>query len=320
MKSYFIINLLFFTFLTYSSKTLAWGLLGHHTVAQVAQDILTEQKSPALNEVKSILQDEDFVKSSTWADEIRDDKDSNWAHVIWYHFEKMDDSDKYIEHLKVMSVKDQQKGGVIEAILMCEKILKNKSSTLIEKKAALKFLIHFVADIHQPLHTGPKNDNGGNKTIVDWLGFKVTLHSVWDSQMIALGHKDIFSTGERQDQVLKYATLLKNQFVQSQFKDENSILYDEWIHESLPVRINAYKYLQEDAEAYTKRFLPIIDQRIFQAGYRLAFVLNKIFPGYKGENSPTDQSNINTMALKNSIEKIVGDLGLIIKLSPIPTR
>ena len=55
-----------------------------------------------------------------------------------------------------------------------------------EKQIALKFLVHLIGDLHQPLHVGKKSDRGGNKIKVKWFGEETNLHQVWDSKMIQL--------------------------------------------------------------------------------------------------------------------------------------
>ena len=62
--------------------------------------------------------------------------------------------------------------------------LKDKSKTTEEKKMAMRLLIHFVGDVHQPMHTARKEDLGGNKVNVTWFGQRSNLHRVWDEGLV----------------------------------------------------------------------------------------------------------------------------------------
>ena len=293
----------------------AWGIIGHHTSAKIALDILTNQKSPALIEINKLLKSEDFVKSSTWADEVRSSQKENWKQTSTYHYEKMNDTDTYLLHLKNQTPDLVNQGGVVEATIGAENILKNKMATEIDKKNALKFLIHFIADMHQPLHTGRIADRGGNDIPIKWNGFDLNLHQVWDSQIIAMGHKELFKDNLDQ-QIKSYADFLKAQFKNTEMPDENKLKYDDWIQESLVPRSDAYKYKDEEAQAYTNRFIKITDLRIYLAGVRIAFTLNRIFPGYMGTNKPTAESDELARKLQHDMNLIVGDIDSIINLKP----
>lgn len=298
----------------------AWGLVGHHTSAQIALDILNEQKSPALVKIKDILKRDDFVTSSTWADEIRGSTTEDWKSTIWYHFEKMNDGDKYLTYLKDQEPDVKSRGGVITALMAGEAILKDKKATATDKANALKFVIHFIGDIHQPLHTGRVEDNGGNKIDIKWQGFDLSLHQVWDSQIIAFGHKDLFAKGSKTDQVKSYTDFLETKFKGATLPDENKLKYDDWLNESLVPRPDAYKYKDEDARKYTARFIDIVDMRVYLAGVRIAYTMNRLFPGYDGVSAPTADAQIKQDNFRTHVISITGDLAKLIDLKPSPLQ
>jgi S1/P1 Nuclease len=322
VKSYlghFNLSLCMTAAITFTSASAhSWGVIGHKTAAQIALITLEQQNSPALAEIKKIMGTDDFILSSIWSDQIKGSKKENWSQTNRYHYEKIHDQLSYVDHLRKMSPKEAAKGGIVQAMIMSEEILKNNTSTLTEKKDALRFLIHFIGDSHQPLHTGPVDDSGGNGTRMNWKGFSLTLHEIWDSQIIALGHKALFAKTPQPEQVSKYAYYLLNKLSSVSLKNESSLKYDNWIAESMAPRTEIYKYLQEDAQAYTDRFLPLVDERVYLAGLRMAFILNRIFPGYSGFDHPTIESTENNSKLRQDIETIVGDLTKIIRLKPIP--
>jgi S1/P1 Nuclease len=300
------------------SRAHAWGLIGHHTSAQIALDILKEQNSPALRQIQDILKRDDFVAASTWADDMRGSTTEDWKSTIWYHFEKMNDGDKYLPHLKDQDDEVRSRGGVISALLASETLLQDKKSTAANRSQALKFMIHFIGDIHQPLHTGRVEDNGGNKIDVKWQGFELSLHQVWDSQIIALGHKNLFAKGSKSEQVAAYADFLRDKFESLNPMDENKLKYDDWLHESLVPRADAYKYKDEDARKYTARFIDVVDKRVYLAGLRIAFTMNRLFPGYDGIMAPTAAGQTKLDNFRNQVVSVVGDLSKLIDLKPSP--
>ena len=144
----------------------------------------------------------------------------------------------------------------------------NVKSPLKRRKIALKYLVHFVGDMHQPLHLGNRKDRGGGKIRLTYLGKKVTLHYLWDGGLIDW----------KKENLLKYATHL-NARVQDLEKSKwfNSKVND-WADESRSLAIK-YAYPLENNElskAYISKGRVIIEQRMVQAGIRLADLLNQL--------------------------------------------
>src|SRR5947208_9779541 len=67
----------------------------------------------------------------------------------------------------------------------CARVLSNKSAPAGERKEALMFLVHFVGDMHQPLHCADNHDKGGNDLKLDFFGRPTNLHSLWDTGLLA---------------------------------------------------------------------------------------------------------------------------------------
>jgi hypothetical protein len=82
------------------------------------------------------------------------------------------------------NIKNQSQDNVYKALLKNEKMLKAPSSTKEQKAAALKFIVHFVGDLHQPVHVSRAEDKGGNTIQVQFGGQGTNLHSLWDSKLI----------------------------------------------------------------------------------------------------------------------------------------
>ncbi len=262
----------------------AWGPIAHRSVAVIAQAGLNQN---AKLEVARILGAQSMSDVANWADAVRG-AGVQYRQTAWYHFEKIEDGSNYIDHLNSMTVPDRQKGGVVAAIEVAIAYLRSPNTPSQDRLDALKFLIHFVGDIHQPLHTGRPEDMSGNKTPVNWFGYPTNLHSVWDSGIIVVGHKDILPQGIAEDQ----ASLIYARYLVTHFQNipiSMGIDIEKWLNESIYFRPYAYQpTVQTDQASYLKMNLPIVDLRVYQAGLRLAYVLNQIYSVGTMEASETD--------------------------------
>lgn len=158
-------KLLFVLSLTFPLHAFGWGAVGHRAVGVVAETKLTQT---AKDEVKKLLGRETLADVATWADEVR--SDGTYKQTTWYHFEKINDGISYIDNLKKMPEWQQKKGGVVMALLFCNQVLRDPQASNSEKKIALKLLVHFIGDIHQPFHSGRADDKGGVTIKTDWFG------------------------------------------------------------------------------------------------------------------------------------------------------
>lgn len=289
-----------------SQNAWTWGSLGHKTSAQIAWNLLDKNTKAKISD---LLNDQKLVDIATWADSAR--AEQQWKHTVWYHFEKAPDNYSYLDNLKRQDDKYKKLGGLIEALYVAEENLTAKKATAVDKENAVKFLVHFIADIHQPLHTGRVEDNSGNKIPMKWLGLDVNLHQIWDSQIIYFGHRDLLNGANESEQIQKYSDYLQTKFKNFKVTPDLFRRYDDWMHESMVPRADAYNYKDESEEAYTSRFIDIIDLRLYLAGLRIAQTLSRIANG-QTQNEPLQQ-------LKNSIVKIVGDFYDFVDLKPRPT-
>ncbi|HRO68470.1 MAG TPA: S1/P1 nuclease, partial [Pseudobdellovibrionaceae bacterium] len=181
-----------------------WGQIGHRASAYVAEAFLTPQSKQALQQ---LLKKQRLADIATWADTLRGD--DTLKHISPYHYEGVRDGVAYMDHLKRMPRDEVARGGVLQAILVAERQLEDPGVPMKQKEIALRFLVHFIGDIHQPLHSGRPEDKGGNTIRVTWFGYNGSLHSVWDTGLILSGHEDIFGRRENNvDQSLVYARLL----------------------------------------------------------------------------------------------------------------
>ena len=265
----------------------SWGQNGHRIVAQICYDNL----SPAVKaEIDEILGDEYLAQIATWPDFIRSEK--NWDFTKPWHFITID-PDKTVDQVIAESKKTDKIDNVVEAIELMRAILsgnkeatnsfqelmsKNKVEPLngSVKATALAFLVHFVGDVHQPMHVGKNNDFGGNKISVLFFSDRSNLHSVWDSGIIE----------QEQLSFMDFADFVDKHTAPSKSKWQKAAI-NEWAQESVDARENIYNTLYDNTDRdsglpsmsyqYQHDFLPVVEERLGAAGYRAAGLLNNIF-------------------------------------------
>lgn len=189
------------------ARAAAWGGKGHRVVAHIAWDKLAGTR--ALDEVKAILGSDRaaFLDASTWPDTVRF-PGSAFSYADNWHFVSIPRTSlAYNQPTQCKrKVTVPNTGGrqvndcVVGALDYAASVLRDPASTRQRKAVALKFIVHFVGDMHQPLHTsedtqfknhkGAKGDRGGNYRFVCFLGKcrqsgkNLNLHSTWDTYMI----------------------------------------------------------------------------------------------------------------------------------------
>jgi hypothetical protein len=266
----------------------AWGQNGHRIVAQICYDNLNDESK---KEIDQILGNDYLAQVATWPDFIR--SESNWDFTKPWHFITIDPG-KTVQQVIDESKKKTSIDNVVEAIELMKAILKNdKSATstfqdLMDankvtplngsiKATALAFLVHFIGDIHQPMHVGKNNDFGGNKISVLFFDEKSNLHSVWDSGII----------DQEQLSFTDFANFVdKHQSPNREKWQKTNIA--EWATESVNHRENIYNTLYDQTDKYETGlpsmsyqyqhdFLPVVEERLAAAGYRAARIINTLF-------------------------------------------
>jgi hypothetical protein len=236
---------------------ISWGFKGHRAVATIAQNHLSSNTAYV---VSAYLGGQPMEMVSTWADENRDPKTAPW------HFINLPLG---LNHEQFVKTVQESEGTVYTAILKMEAALKNPAASTPQKNEALKYLIHFVGDAHQPMHVSRKEDKGGNTLQLRFDEKGTNLHSLWDSKLIdheGLSQEDIAKTYDK-------AT-------PADIKKWQSDSPMEWLWESYQITTDLYAGIKPGQtldEAYYQKYIPVIRKRIDQAGIRLAGELNKLF-------------------------------------------
>lgn len=239
----------------------AFGRLGHQIIGQIAEDNLSNN---AANNIHHLTQGKSLAQISTWADDIR--SNPNWRHTAPWHYISITDNESW------GNVKRNPSGDILRSLLHFEKVLSDPQTAPKKKWQALAFYIHFIGDIHQPLHVGYRHDLGGNNVKLLWFGKNSNLHSIWDSDLI-----------EHQQLNLTEYTRLLSHITPEQKSIWTGKSYYQWADESKALRANAYLLAINPAAELELRIdyeatnLPLIELRLQQAGIRLAEKLNQIF-------------------------------------------
>jgi nuclease S1 len=259
----FVEFLLLIAFVT-PGPALAWGRIGHRAVAKMAEVRLTPAARAA---IRAILGPGlSLADVSTWADEQRELEES----YRWHFVNVPISADRYDARYC------PRQGCVVSKIEDFRKILQNPTTGRRQTEEAPKFLIHLIADLHQPLHVGDNKDQGGNLLQVRFFGEGSNLHRVWDSKVIERHTKN-------ENVWLWDFDFVANPKMVAEWSKGTP---EDWATESLWVAKEAYrlpgsgKMLRSGARLdneYYRYALPVIRVQLAKAGIRTAFVLNAIF-------------------------------------------
>ncbi|MEO1254930.1 MAG: S1/P1 nuclease [Bacteroidota bacterium] len=241
-----------------SIQSFAWGALGHRIVGLIAERHLSKK---AKRNIEKVLKDETLAEVSNFMDHIK--SDATYRHMSAWHYATIPDNKSYEE------AGTPEEGDVIATIQRLVKELESKNFTDEDEAFALKCLVHLVGDVHQPLHVGNGDDRGGNDVKLEYFWKSSNLHRVWDSGMID-GKK--YSYTEYVDWI-DHATALE-------LEEWSSLNVLDWANESKEYRVQCYETMPEDKKLsyrYNYDNVALLNQRLLQAGIRLANVLNEIY-------------------------------------------
>jgi len=151
-----------------------------------------------------------------------------------------------------------------------EATLRNPAAPKQQRIEALKFFLHFAGDLHQPLHAGKADDLGGNRVQVRWFRSSepTNLHTVWDSSLI----------DQEQLSFTEWARFL-DRASDADIKAWQASSYTDWMEESRKALPQVYDFPKDLplSYPYVYKNMPLVRQRLLQAGIRIAGVLNRIY-------------------------------------------
>ncbi|MCG9792161.1 S1/P1 nuclease [Flavobacterium algicola] len=236
-----------------------WGKTGHRTVGEIAAKHL---KSSTSKKISALLNNESMAVAAVFADDIK--SDSQFNKFGSWHYVNFDGEKKYKED------PINPEGDVLQGIKASIEKIRSDETSNDEKKFYLKLLIHFVGDLHMPLHAGNLADKGGNDVKVKWFGGDSNLHRVWDSDMI-------------DDYQMSYTELATNNdemVTKAQIEEFEKGTLLEWVVESRQLALKLYSETHQDEKLgykYMYQNFPIAQNQLEKGGVRLALILNEVF-------------------------------------------
>jgi nuclease S1 len=256
----------------------AWGHEGHRLTALVAEQYLTPETKAQIVE---LLHRETLADIAPWADAYRTDHPETGK----WHFVDIPKDAKFDRSrdcpVSEPDPKSPWRECITDRVLYFEGRLGDTSLSQTERAVALKFLVHFIGDIHQPFHT-LGDDRGGNAISVTFLGsgicggFKCNLHSVWDDSMIE-------SQGLNEK---KYTEKLLQEIKDNNWGRMAGGEPTTWANVSHHYAVDA---LAPNGAFITREYVTeeskIVDAELALAGLRIARVLNRILGSPEGAGS-----------------------------------
>ncbi len=312
-------------FFLHPAPLLAWGCKGHQTIALIAEKHLTPE---AKQFVEKLLRDNPadpqsgrycggpdlglLAAASTWADDIRRQRPDT---ASWHYINIPRGTPP-----RPLSEFCGDRGCITKAIAEQLAILKDHNAPPVNRAEALRFIVHFIGDLHMPLHASNNNDLGGNCVAVKYFRrrpaqhnttFSPNLHSIWD---VAILERDMESA-----EPPEYVNYLEELFLsKSDSWRKAGIHVDDWAWEShdvaesvaygeltpkIPMEnpVTARSCTDADhigdrmlalhvyvAEPYQSKAAPIVQERLAQAGVRLSLILNEAVSATFDRERPHD--------------------------------
>jgi hypothetical protein len=300
-----------------------WGCEGHQIVALIARAHLTPAAAaavdqllkqspidPAVNRFCKDRPPDSMADSSTWADDTKNAEKTGIWHYIDIPLTVAPSTADGRTSLAPwcppigQSVGGKDRAGCVTNAIEYEwGILRDATRPAAERATALRYVIHFVGDIHQPLHDSDTDDHGGNCTAIQFYAEDrpANLHAIWDYKLIQheLNNKKISLTDLATELDLQYADNGKAwaeqkpdpvEWAWEGFALAKSVTYGD-LKPSIPLEKpdpRADCNTERDKVAalhisisddYFKQTIPVVNQQLAKAGYRLAALLNQTFSG-----------------------------------------
>tara|TARA_R110000868_G_scaffold53249_1_gene167322 strand:+ start:20783 stop:21679 length:897 start_codon:yes stop_codon:yes gene_type:complete len=259
------------------APAMAYGAEGHRIVCDLAYRNLTDE---ARSEVDRLIgldpEFEHFTDACSWADAWRSDHPETGP---WHYINQRRD-DPHVDAEDCAA-----DGCITAAISLHAGIFLDRSRSDTERLEALKFLAHWMGDIHQPMHVSIEGDRGGNDISVLWRGERVTnLHRVWDSEIILDYMSERFGWASPAQRVALFTDELAADIPltgSAVYTPLDPIAWAQESHDLARSRDLAYYWARADqtlepGDAYYHRALGISRRELETGGVRLAGLLNEL--------------------------------------------
>jgi hypothetical protein len=266
-------------------NVLGWGIKGHAIVADIAYSRLTSQTK---KNIRAILGDDHLAAIASWPDQIKKQRDESYD---WHFVDIPKDAPGFDDARDCFRPQDKHKDAqtdhqncAVDRIEFFKKVLADENATQLQRVEAIKWIVHFVADLHQPLHAIDEA-RGGNDIKLPVFGspqcgdYPCNLHWTWDNMLLE-------HTGRTEPEYVHYLQKL----IQSEHLDQRPIGTPiDWANESHVFArdiMNASPVAVD--EAYYQANIHLVDERLALAGLRLASVLNSALGHVKNDQLKQD--------------------------------
>ncbi|MDX2153019.1 MAG: S1/P1 nuclease [Bryobacteraceae bacterium] len=251
------------TFFLCVGSVFGWGPEGHQTISRLAERRLNERAKAMVAEILGPSQS--LATVATWADDVRRDRRESgpWHYVNIPIDAKRGPVDPFCP----------PEGCVVRKVNELVAALKGGALSGVEREEALKYLVHFVQDMHQPLHCGDRRDRGGNDVKVKFFDRDTNLHAVWDSGILFQLKLDSIALADQLDRQTSAGD--RRRWAKGTVED--------WAWEAQKEsRKVAYGRLPKHAgaplgEEYQRRTVKTVEKQLAKGGLRLAAILNEIW-------------------------------------------
>jgi hypothetical protein len=263
-----------------STPAMAWGYLGHATVGEIAMANVKPSTRAAMRRLMAHQAELDtpecamtsIAKVATWPDCIKGEKE-RWAYASSWHYHDQPVCGTF-------DLKANCRDGMCATAQIDRnaKLLADRKLAPVLRLEALSFLVHFVGDVHQPLHVGENEDQGGNKVKADYGDAPGrNLHSIWDTTLaeraITSARPPLVRVYSPQEKA-RLATGTVADWDRESWEISRDFLYPTAFGGTLPCGEKEPRKVVW-TNAAIEQAIPIVDERIERAGLRLAQMLDK---------------------------------------------
>ena len=239
----------------------AWGVTGHRVVAEIAENHLTNR---AKRKLKKLIGKQKLAYWANWPDNVRNSPE--WKNTSTWHYVNIppqETKEQFIEQLK-----NNNKPNIYTAIQNVKGIIVDKNTPDADREIYLRFLVHFLGDMMQPMHTGREEDLGGNLIKIQFFKKDTNLHSLWDSGLI----------DNTKYSYTEYARVLDVKS-KEEIKQIQSGSLEDWFYESHQAANQLYASVKPGENYsydYQQQYNALLERQLLHAGLRLAKILNEV--------------------------------------------
>lgn len=244
---------------------LAWGLTGHRVTGAIADAYLGPKARAVVHE---LLGTESLAEAANWADLMRSDPAPFWQQQsLAWHYVTVPAGTRY----GPASV--PQGGDALTALKAYSAMVNDPAAPLEDRQGALRFILHIIGDLAQPLHVGRADDRGGNVVKLTFFGAPTNLHTLWNSTLI--DHQKLAYT--------EWRDLITRRLTPDELRQWSSADPQQWVADSVTEREALYPAETDLRYEYVFAQNDRLNRQLAKGGLRIAAYLNQLFDAPRPE-------------------------------------